>query len=104
MNIEELSKRVDIPEFNDSVENKDFLKTVESPSTLQVNVGRMCNLRCKHCHVEAGPDRKEIMDKNTMQACLDAFKKYEFKTMDITGGAPEMNPDIVWFIDRKSVV
>ncbi len=41
MNIEELSKRVDIPEFNDSVENKDFLKTVESPSTLQVNVGRM---------------------------------------------------------------
>lgn len=104
MNIEELSKRVDIPEFNDSVENKDFLKTVESPSTLQVNVGRMCNLRCKHCHIEAGPDRKEIMDKNTMQACLDAFKKYEFKTMDITGGAPEMNPDIVWFIEESAKI
>lgn len=104
MHIEELSKRVDIPEFNDSVQNKEYLKTREKPSTLQVNVGRLCNLRCKHCHVEAGPDRNEIMNRETMQACLDIFKKYGFKTMDITGGAPEMNPDIIWFIEESAKI
>lgn len=104
MNIEELSKRVDIPEFEESVENKEFLKTVKNPSTLQVNVGRLCNLKCKHCHVEAGPDRKEIMSKEALQACLDVFKKYGFKTMDITGGAPEMNPYIEWFIEESAKI
>lgn len=65
----------------------------------QVNVGKMCNQVCKHCHVDAGPDRKEIMTRETMQLCLDVLQKNEsFTTVDLTGGAPELNPDFRWFV------
>lgn len=68
---------------------------------LQVNIGKMCNQTCKHCHVDAGPDRKEIMTQATMQDCLDVLKTHEeFKTVDITGGAPEMNPNFIWFVEE----
>ena len=60
---------------------------------LQVNVGKMCNQVCKHCHVDAGPDRKEIMTRETMQQCIDLVRQHKFKIVDITGGAPEMNPN-----------
>lgn len=66
----------------------------------QVNVGKMCNQVCKHCHVDAGPDRKEIMTRETMQQCLDALKDSSIKTVDLTGGAPEMNPDFRWFVEE----
>lgn len=66
----------------------------------QINVGKMCNQVCKHCHVDAGPDRKEIMSRDTMLLCLDAIKKSGAKTVDLTGGAPEMNPDFRWFIQE----
>lgn len=65
---------------------------------LQVNVGYMCNQVCKHCHVDAGPDRQEIMVRETMQQCLDILSTTKIKTLDITGGAPEMNPDFQWFV------
>lgn len=65
---------------------------------LQVNVGRLCNLTCKHCHMEAGPTRTEVMSRDTLQQCLDACSSYGFKTLDVTGGAPEMNPHFEWFI------
>jgi radical SAM/Cys-rich protein len=64
----------------------------------QVNVGKMCNQVCKHCHVDAGPDRKEIMTRQTMQLCLDVLSHSSIKTVDLTGGAPEMNPDFRWFV------
>ncbi len=64
----------------------------------QVNVGYMCNQVCKHCHVDAGPDRREIMTRETMQQCLDVIEKTEIHTLDLTGGAPEMNPDFRWFV------
>ena len=65
----------------------------------QINVGKMCNQVCKHCHVDAGPDRKEIMTKETMQQCLEVIKNDgSFTTVDLTGGAPEMNPNFRWFI------
>lgn len=64
----------------------------------QVNIGYMCNQVCKHCHVDAGPDRKEIMTRETMQQCLDILQRTKIKTLDITGGAPEMNPDFRWFV------
>ncbi len=67
---------------------------------LQINVGYMCNMTCKHCHVDAGPHRKEIMPKEILQHCLDAVDKGGFQTVDITGGAPEMNPDFRWFVDE----
>ncbi len=67
----------------------------------QVNVGKMCNQVCRHCHVDAGPDRKEIMTRETMQQCLDVLKiNPSFKTVDLTGGAPEMNPDFRWFVEE----
>lgn len=64
----------------------------------QINIGKMCNQVCKHCHVDAGPDRKEIMTQETLQACLNILAKHPFKTVDITGGAPEMNPNFRWFV------
>ena len=68
----------------------------------QVNVGKMCNQVCKHCHVDAGPDRKEIMTRETMQLCLNAIKGTDIQTVDLTGGAPEMNPDFRWFVEELS--
>ncbi len=66
----------------------------------QVNVGKMCNQVCRHCHVDAGPDRKEIMTRETMQLCLDVLQHSSIKTVDLTGGAPEMNPDFRWFVEE----
>ncbi|GAB4285951.1 MAG: arsenosugar biosynthesis radical SAM protein ArsS [Ignavibacteriaceae bacterium] len=66
----------------------------------QINVGKMCNQVCKHCHVDAGPDRKEIMTKETMEICLDILARSDIQIVDLTGGAPEMNPDFKWFVSR----
>ncbi len=64
----------------------------------QVNIGKMCNQVCKHCHVDAGPDRKEIMTRETMQQCIDVLKvNPQLKVVDITGGAPELNVNFRWF-------
>ncbi|WP_436516418.1 arsenosugar biosynthesis radical SAM (seleno)protein ArsS [Ekhidna sp. To15] len=68
----------------------------------QINVGKMCNQVCAHCHVDAGPDRKEIMTRETMQQCLDALEGTDISTVDLTGGAPEMNPDFRWFVEELS--
>ena len=68
----------------------------------QINVGKMCNQTCNHCHVDAGPDRKEIMTKETLQLCLDAVDKGNIKVVDLTGGAPEMNPHFRWFVEELS--
>lgn len=70
----------------------------------QVNVGYMCNQVCKHCHVDAGPDRKEIMTLETMQLCLDIMKSTGIHTLDLTGGAPEMNPDFRWFVEGANKI
>ena len=75
--------------------------TATQVEIFQVNVGKMCNQVCKHCHVDAGPDRKEIMTTETMQQCLDALKANPLlKTVDLTGGAPEMNPHFRWFVEE----
>ena len=67
---------------------------------LQINIGKMCNQTCAHCHVDAGPDRKEIMTRETMVQCLNLVKDSSIEVVDITGGAPEMNPDFKWFVSR----
>lgn len=69
---------------------------------LQINLGYMCNQVCAHCHVDAGPDRKEIMTIETMQQCLEIIKKTEAHTLDLTGGAPEMNPNFRWFVEEAA--
>jgi radical SAM/Cys-rich protein len=65
---------------------------------LQLNLGKMCNQTCEHCHVDAGPDRKEIMTKATMTACLESMRNSSIQTVDLTGGAPEMNPNFKWLV------
>src|ERR1700720_678972 len=70
------------------------------PEVLQVNVGRLCNLTCTHCHVNAGPKRKEIMTRETIDRVIDWLSKTDIPTVDLTGGAPEMVPDFRYFIER----
>ncbi len=70
------------------------------PEILQVNVGKLCNLTCAHCHVNAGPKRKEIMSRETMDRIIDWLTKIEIPIVDLTGGAPEMIPDFRYFIGR----
>src|SRR5436309_3848646 len=67
---------------------------------LQVNVGKLCNLTCVHCHVNAGPKRKEIMTRETIDRVIDWLAKTEIPIVDLTGGAPEMIPDFRYFIER----
>src|SRR5436190_16834498 len=64
----------------------------------QINVGKVCNQTCRHCHVDAGPDRREIMSRQTLSECLDVISKTDIPVVDITGGAPEMNPHFRWFV------
>jgi radical SAM/Cys-rich protein len=64
----------------------------------QVNMGRRCNLRCRHCHVEAGPDRDEVMGRSVLEKCMDILAPPGIPVVDVTGGAPEMNPHLEWFI------
>lgn len=72
---------------------------------LQINVGKMCNQVCKHCHVDAGPDRKEIMTRDMMQQCIEVVKhNSSLHTVDLTGGAPEMNPNFRWFVEELKKV
>ncbi len=66
--------------------------------TLQVNVGKLCNQACKHCHVDASPIRTEIMPREVVEACLEVLREYRISTLDITGGAPELIPDFRYFV------
>jgi radical SAM/Cys-rich protein len=66
--------------------------------TLQVNVGKLCNQVCKHCHVDASPTRTEIMPRQTIDACLKVLRDCKIPILDITGGAPELIPDFRYFV------
>jgi radical SAM/Cys-rich protein len=68
--------------------------------TLQVNMGKLCNQSCKHCHVEAGPQRKEIMTREVVEAVVEALGNEGITTVDITGGAPEMNPHFEYLVEK----
>ncbi|MEZ6066708.1 MAG: arsenosugar biosynthesis radical SAM protein ArsS [Planctomycetaceae bacterium] len=88
-----------VSEFDDALAaHGRFPLIAERVRTLQINVGKLCNQTCTHCHVDAGPDRREIMTRETMQDCLDALDRSEIETVDLTGGAPEMNPNFRWFV------
>jgi len=103
------SEQIDILQntFNNSEEEKFSVcvkrsgiekLTSRKVEIFQINMGKMCNQTCKHCHVDAGPDRKEIMTRETMQMCLDKLSETDIQTIDLTGGAPELNPDFRWFV------
>ncbi len=69
-------------------------------TVFQINVGKLCNQTCRHCHVDAGPDRTETMSKETVDLCLAALAKTDIPTVDITGGAPELNPNFRWLVEQ----
>jgi len=96
-----INKGNSLPRFDEKFElvGEGLLKATEI-EIFQVNLGKMCNQVCKHCHVDAGPDRKEIMTKETMRDCLDILNAHYIPTVDLTGGAPEMNPNFKWFVDE----
>jgi radical SAM/Cys-rich protein len=98
-------KNGELPTFAEKInETKQFPLRPKKLEVLQINLGYMCNQVCEHCHVDAGPDRKEIMTKETMIQCLEVIKKTAAHTLDLTGGAPEMNPDFRWFVEEASKV
>ena len=68
--------------------------------TLQMNLGYLCNLSCIHCHVNAGPNRKELMDLETMRLALRVAERHRIATLDLTGGSPEMNPHFRWLVEQ----
>jgi len=68
----------------------------------QVNVGRVCNQTCAHCHVDAGPDRKEDMTLETARACMEALARTDIPTVDITGGAPEMSQSFRYLVEESN--
>jgi len=70
-------------------------------TVLQINVGKLCNQTCKHCHVDAGPDRTESMSRETAEDCIKALAMTDIPTVDITGGAPELNPHFRWLVEQS---
>jgi len=69
-------------------------------ATLQLNLGYLCNIRCIHCHVDAGPRRTELMARPTMELALAFAARRRVATLDLTGGSPEMNPDFRWLVEH----
>jgi len=69
-------------------------------TVFQINVGKLCNQTCRHCHVDAGPDRTESMSRETAELCIQALAKTDISTVDITGGAPELNPNFRWLVEQ----
>jgi radical SAM/Cys-rich protein len=93
--------RGELPRFQEQLRDLDrFPLKPKEIEVFQLNVGYMCNQVCKHCHVDAGPDRKEVMSKGHLQKCLDILRNSSISTLDITGGAPEMNPHFRWFVEE----
>ncbi|MBL7802717.1 MAG: arsenosugar biosynthesis radical SAM protein ArsS [Saprospiraceae bacterium] len=92
------------PLFQDTIRSAGYDQGRLKPTRIeifQVNVGKLCNQSCAHCHVDAGPDRKqENMSRAHFEKCLDILSRYDIPTVDITGGAPEMNPNFRWFVEE----
>lgn len=80
--------------FEETLLSQGLALTRNETSWLQVNVGLVCDLACKHCHLEAGPDRKEMMALETVEEIIACAKRFHFDTIDITGGAPELMPHL----------
>ena len=92
------------PAFSETIRQAGFPDGRLKPARIeifQVNVGKLCNQACAHCHVDAGPDRREEnMSKAHFEKCLDILARYDIPTVDITGGAPELNPHFRWFVEE----
>ncbi len=100
--VEILQQRGSFARFDETLEQHGLNALVaDGVEILQVNVGRLCNMTCEHCHVDAGPDRKhENMSRETIDHCLAAIDTGGIQLVDLTGGAPEMNPGFRYFVEQ----
>ncbi len=89
-----------IDSFKQTLEKHGLELRRDQTHTLQVNIGLLCNQACKHCHLNAGPRRKEVMSRSTMNDVIAYARRVGFEVIDITGGAPEMVPDIGYLISE----
>lgn len=86
--------------FNKNLEQQNLQLKRQETNILQINVGLLCNQRCRHCHLDAGPDRKlENMDRKTAESVVAYAKRNRFEIIDITGGAPELNPNLSYLLE-----
>ena len=88
-------------EFDEKLAAYGLELRASSVDTLQINLGKLCNQACKHCHVDAGPSRTEMMSRETAEQVLAAIYKFKIATVDITGGAPELNPSFRHLVSRS---
>jgi len=91
--------------FERALEESGFQPLAATGITVfQINVGKLCNQSCHHCHVDAGPDRKEIMSRETAELCMATLAQTDIPVVDITGGAPELNPSFRWLVSRSKAL
>jgi len=96
--------KVPVEPFRLSLAKHGLSLTRVKTTTLQVNVGLLCNQACRHCHLEAGPKNKKLMDRETAEQVVDLAGRFPFEVIDITGGAPEMNPNLDYMIERLAAL
>jgi len=104
LNNEPQSAEMDIDAFNLTLSSHKLKLKRDQTHTLQINVGFLCNQRCQHCHLDAGPDRKENMTYETMLDVVDYVRRCQFGVIDITGGAPELNTHISELIELMATL
>lgn len=83
--------------FKDKVDNQ-----IKDIHILQLNIGKICNLKCSHCHVEASPKRSEMMSREIFDKAMKIYDKFSLDTIDITGGEPTLHPEIDYFIEESA--
>lgn len=88
------------PSFESILEQNRLALKRATPNELQLNLGKLCNQACHHCHVDAGPTRTELMSRETMQQILTWLDGTQINQADLTGGAPELNPNFRWFVNQ----
>jgi radical SAM/Cys-rich protein len=97
-----LRKTTSCPPFETQLEHIGLLPLRATGITVfQINVGKLCNQTCRHCHVDAGPDRTERMSRETAELCIRTLAQTDIPTVDITGGAPELNPSFRWLVEQS---
>ena len=88
----------EFPNFMTTLSQRGLTLSRQAPRVLQINTGKICNLSCVHCHVNAGPRRKEIMTRKTVDRILNWLRETDMAVVDLTGGTPEMIPDFRYFV------
>lgn len=93
------------PSFQEKFEEHNLAPlTASEIEIFQINVGKVCNQVCHHCHVDAGPGREESMSRETAELCISALSATKIPKVDITGGAPELNPNFRWLVEQATAL